>query len=55
MIAGIDPVSLDIFGLQLLKKLEPRFELKKNQALKYIEYASGYGLGMKDFTVEEFQ
>jgi uncharacterized protein (DUF362 family) len=55
MIAGIDPVSLDIFGLQLLKKLEPRFEHKKNQALKYIEYASGYGLGMKDFTVEEFQ
>ena len=55
MIAGTDPVSLDLFGLQLLKKLEPKFELKKNQALKYIEYASGYGLGMKDFTVKEVQ
>ena len=55
MIAGTDPVSLDLFGLQLLKKLEPKFEHKKTQALKYIEYASGYGLGMKDFTVKEVQ
>ena len=55
MIAGTDPVSLDLFGLQLLKKLEPKFEHKNNQALKYIEYASGYGLGMKDFTVKEVQ
>ena len=29
MIAGTDPVSLDLFGLQLLKKLEPKFEHKK--------------------------
>jgi uncharacterized protein (DUF362 family) len=55
MIAGTDPVSLDLFGLQLLKKLEPKFELKKNQALKYIEYASDCGLGMKDFTAKELQ
>ena len=55
MIAGTDPVSLDLFGLQLLKRLEPKFENKKNQALKYIEYASAYGLGMKDFTAKEFQ
>ena len=55
MIAGTDPVSLDLFGLQLLKKLEPKFEDKKNQALRYIEYASAYGLGMKEFTAKEFQ
>jgi uncharacterized protein (DUF362 family) len=55
MIAGTDPVSLDLFGLQLLKRLEPKFELKKSQALKYIEYASDYGLGKKDFTVKEIQ
>lgn len=55
MIAGTDPVSLDLFGLQLLKKLEPKFKQKKNQALKYIEYASDYGLGMKDFTAKELQ
>jgi uncharacterized protein (DUF362 family) len=55
MIAGTDPVSLDLFGLHLFKRLEPKFENKKSKALKYIEYASGYGLGMKDFTVKEIQ
>lgn len=53
MIAGTDPVSLDLFGLQLLSKLEPKFEDKKQQALNYIEYASGYGLGSKVFETEE--
>jgi len=53
LIAGTDPVSLDLFGIELLKRLEPKFENKKNQALKYIEYASDYGLGMKDFTAKE--
>ena len=55
MIAGTDPVSLDLFGLQLLKRLEPKFEHKKDQALKYIEYASDYGLGTKNFTTKEVQ
>jgi uncharacterized protein (DUF362 family) len=55
MIAGTDPISLDLFGLELLKSLEPKFEDKKNQALKYIEYASDYGLGTKDFTTKEVQ
>jgi uncharacterized protein (DUF362 family) len=53
MMAGTDPVSLDIFGLRLLKKLEPKFEHKNGQASKYIEYASCYGLGMKDFNAKE--
>jgi uncharacterized protein (DUF362 family) len=55
MIAGTDPVSLDLFGLQILQRLEPKFEHTRNQALKYIEYASEYGLGMKDFTTREVQ
>jgi len=55
MIAGTDPVSLDLFGLQILQRLEPKFEHTKNQALKYIEYASDYGLGMKNFTTKEVQ
>ena len=55
LIAGTDSVSLDLFGLQLLKKLEPEFEHKENKALKYIEYAAGYGLGTKDFTLKEVQ
>jgi uncharacterized protein (DUF362 family) len=53
MIAGTDPVSLDLFGLQLLKSLEPEFEHKNGQASKYIEYASSYGLGAKDYNVKE--
>jgi uncharacterized protein (DUF362 family) len=52
MMAGNDPVSLDLFGLQLLKRLEPKFEDKKNQAMRYIEYAASYGLGIKDFEVK---
>ena len=53
MIAGTDPVSLDLFGLQLLKRLEPEFEHKNGQASKYIEYASSYGLGRKEFNAKE--
>lgn len=52
MMAGTDPVSLDLCGLQLLKRLEPKFEIKNNQALRYIEYAISYGLGNKDFEVK---
>ena len=52
MMAGNDPVSLDLFGLQLLKRLEPKFEDKKNQAMRYIEYAASYGLGIKDFEIK---
>jgi uncharacterized protein (DUF362 family) len=55
MIASTDPVSLDLFGLQLLKELEPKFEYKRSQAMKYIEYASKCGLGKKDFTTKEFR
>jgi uncharacterized protein (DUF362 family) len=55
MIAGTDPVSIDLFGLQLLRRLEPEFEHKKNQALKHIELASSYGLGTKNFVAEEIQ
>jgi hypothetical protein len=39
--------------MQLLKQLEPKFEDKKNRALKYIEYASNIGLGKKDFAVKK--
>ncbi len=55
LIAGTDPVSLDLFGLQLLKDFEPKFEDKRNQALRYIDYAFDYGLGKKDFAVKEIQ
>jgi uncharacterized protein (DUF362 family) len=52
MMAGTDPVSLDLFGLQMLKRLEPRFEDKNNQALRYIDHAVSYGLGVRNFEVK---
>jgi uncharacterized protein (DUF362 family) len=54
MLAGIDPVSLDVFGLQFLEQLEPMFQGVKNQAIRYIEYAASYGLGRKSFDVRSF-
>lgn len=52
LMAGTDPVSLDIFGLKLLERVEPKFEEKKEKAWRYIEYAAEYGLGAKDFDVK---
>jgi uncharacterized protein (DUF362 family) len=52
MIAGTDPVSLDLYGLELLKRLEPRFGAKKDQALRYIEFAKSYGVGLKEYEVK---
>jgi len=53
MIGGSDPVGLDMFGIQLLSKLEPKLTEEKNQALRYIEYASNIGLGNKNFETKE--
>jgi uncharacterized protein (DUF362 family) len=52
LLAGTDPVSLDVFGLHLLEKVEPKFEEKRNKAWRYIEYAAEYCLGIKDFRDE---
>jgi len=49
MLGGTDPVSLDMFGLQLLRKLEPSLVDEKNPAMRYVEYASSIGLGKKVF------
>jgi len=53
MIAGTDPVALDMYGLQLLSKLEPKLKQEKNQALKYIDYAASIGLGNKQFETKK--
>jgi hypothetical protein len=42
-------VSLDCFGLQLLEKVEPLFEERKLKCMRYVDYASEYGVGSKDF------
>lgn len=53
MIAGTDPVSIDLFGLQLLTDLEPNYGEKNRKALEYVEYASSIGLGSKTFETEK--
>ncbi len=50
MIAGADPVSLDSFGMELLQKVEPELTEKKAN-MKYIKYASDYGVGNTDYEI----
>ena len=52
MILGVDPVSLHCYGLDILQKVEP--ELKANKSsMKYIDYASDYGVGNKDYKIHK--
>jgi uncharacterized protein (DUF362 family) len=48
MIAGTDPVALDTFGHELLKKIDPT--IRKN--IKHINYAQQYGVGKKDYKIK---
>jgi uncharacterized protein (DUF362 family) len=52
MIAGTDPVSLDCFGLDLLQKVEPELKARKSK-MRYIDYASDYGVGNTDYEVRK--
>ncbi|MFH0748630.1 MAG: DUF362 domain-containing protein [Candidatus Bathyarchaeota archaeon] len=52
MIAGADPVSLDCYGLDILQKVEPEIKAKKS-SMKYIDYASDYGVGTKDYEIKK--
>lgn len=52
MLAGKDPVSLDIQGLKLLQKLDPRLEYKSPQDIPQIKYALDLGLGNLSYKLE---
>jgi uncharacterized protein (DUF362 family) len=52
MIAGTDPASLDCFGLDLLQKVEPGIRAKES-SMKYIDYASDYGLGSRKYKMQK--
>jgi len=49
MLGGEDPVSLDCYSLQLLKKIEPEFGERERKCMDYINYASDYNVGSKDY------
>ena len=52
MMAGTDPVSLDCLGLDLLSKLELGIAAKR-ASMKYIDYASEYSVGSKDYRIKK--
>jgi uncharacterized protein (DUF362 family) len=52
MMAGADPVSLDRVGLDLLRKVEPKLRAKKSN-LRYIDYASDYGVGNVNYEIRK--
>ena len=49
MIAGADPVALDNYGPQLLKKLDPTIM----ENIKHIDYAQQIGVGKKDYKINK--
>jgi uncharacterized protein (DUF362 family) len=49
MIAGADPVALDNYGHQLLKKLDPTIM----ENIKHIDYAQQIGVGKKDYKINK--
>ena len=52
MIAGSDPVSLDCYGFDLLRRAEPELEAKRPD-VKYIDFASDYGVGSTHYEIRK--
>ncbi len=53
MLAGSDPVSLDCFGLGLLREVEPRLQGALPQDVPSLKYALEYGVGSAEFEARE--
>lgn len=49
MFAGKDPVALDCFGLEILKKFDPGLKEREAKDIPAIEYALRLGVGKKEF------
>lgn len=49
MIAGTNPVSLDIYGFNLLKQFTPAYQDKSFLDVKHIYYSIEYGLGTENY------
>ncbi|MHA1231239.1 MAG: DUF362 domain-containing protein [Candidatus Helarchaeota archaeon] len=55
LLASDDPVALDIYGLQLLKEIEPKLANKTPQDIKHLKYAINLGLGSESFELIELK
>jgi uncharacterized protein (DUF362 family) len=51
MLAGKDPVSLDIEGLKLLQAVDPSLKDKKPEDILHLKYAIEIGVGKKEYTL----
>jgi uncharacterized protein (DUF362 family) len=49
MFAGKDPVALDCFGLEILKKFDPGLKKREANDIPAIQYAIHLGVGEKEF------
>jgi uncharacterized protein (DUF362 family) len=55
MFAGKDPVALDCFGLEILKKFDPGLKNKRPEDIPYINYALRLGVGGRKFKKTEIK
>jgi len=53
LIAGEDPVALDIFSFSLLKKISPTWKITVPQDIPYIQYALDFKIGNRDYQAQE--
>lgn len=54
MLAGTDPVSLDVAGLELLKEIEPRLRKKHFEDILHVRYAGSLGVGESQYEIVEW-
>ena len=52
MLAGKDPVSLDVEGLKLLKTVDPDLKDKRPEDVLHLKYAIEFGAGEKEYNIE---
>ncbi|NVM05212.1 MAG: DUF362 domain-containing protein [Candidatus Helarchaeota archaeon] len=53
IIAGTNPVALDVFGFKLLKENTPAYPDKEFNDVKHLLYSIEYGLGTKEYELQE--
>jgi len=53
LMAGEDPLALDIFGFSLLKKIDPSWNVMGPQDIPYLKYAVDFGIGVWDYQAQE--
>jgi len=45
MLAGSDPVALDMAGFELLKKIDPKLKGQNYESIRYLKHAIDLGIG----------